>query len=78
MEPVGDFPASFMLVPLVLVGLGNLVWATNDLVTGESRIALFSQGYERDEQPFDYWVRVGMKVVSAPVAGLIFFSSGFW
>ena len=61
----------FWCVMVFLVGAVNLAWAVHDLRRGSARPSWYGERVEREEEPFEFWVAVGSKLIAVPVTGFM-------
>jgi hypothetical protein len=66
----------FWLGGVALIGIVNIAWAINDLRTGSARLNLWRGGGRavRYEEPFEFWLAVGGKLLT----GLVVAPFMFW
>lgn len=78
---MNEFDA-FGIVWCSLVGLAivvNVAWAFNDLKRGSARNHWFGARVERAEEPFEFWMAVGGKLIVLPIgAFMLWFGSGIF
>lgn len=66
---------------LLLMMVVSVAWAVNDLRTGSARLnMMFGSRVRRDEEPFEFWLAVGSKLLILPVGAFMlwFASDMFW
>ena len=59
----------------LIIGV-NVAWALNDLKVGSARMGWMSARVRRDEEPFEFWLAVGGKLVGALLVGPFFIWHG--
>ncbi len=67
MNNVGAF-LIFWCSLVALFGIVHFAWGIHDLRRGSSRMGWYRDRVKRDEEPFEFWVAVGSKLLAAPVA----------
>jgi len=76
MDSARAFPY-FWLGGVALIAVVNIAWAINDLRTGSARFSLIrGDRMSRDEEPFEYWLAVGMKLLGGFVVAPFLFWFG--
>ena len=57
----------------------NTAWAINDLKKRSARNHFFGQRVERAEEPFEFWMAVGGKLIVIPIGiFMLWFGSGIF
>lgn len=64
---------------VALIAAVSVAWAINDLKKGSARFGVFGQRVERAEEPFEFWLAVGGKLLAAPIAVfMLWFALSGW
>lgn len=70
----GRFGEERTLIVILLLGLGAMAWAGYSLVTGKGNYkGCPPGGYDRDEDPFNYWAPTIVLLCIGIFAVLVFF-----
>jgi hypothetical protein len=69
MKQVDAFLVFWCLMVVIITGV-NFAWAINDLNRGSARFGWGwrrSERISREEEPFEFWIAVGSKLIALPV-----------
>jgi hypothetical protein len=69
MKQVDAFLVFWCVLVVVITGV-NFAWAINDLNRGSARFGWGwrrSERISREEEPFEFWMAVGSKLIALPV-----------
>ena len=69
---MGDVFPHFWLSMVAIMGTVSLFWSINDLKTGSARLSWHSDRVTRADEPFEFWIAAGGKLLGFVVAIFMF------